>query len=145
MVFILTNVLETVLRITALVYTAVELRLGDAVDSKVRDKLNVAALTVDNSIIEIVTGLLVFSWTSKSAKIELQSNGTISFEAESNETNYVQSQSVAATPSPSIKQAVWVTQLTGQLFKLGSILTEAATTIKGFENEKNEEELPEEL
>ncbi|MDR3334661.1 MAG: hypothetical protein LBT13_07235 [Treponema sp.] len=145
MVFLLVNILETILKMTALTYTAVEKGLGDAFDSKARDKLNVAALTVDNGIIEIVTGFLVASWTSKSAQIELKSTGNISIEAAEEQSVYIQSQTDAATPTPAITQGVWRTQLAGHLTELASILTEASTTIKGFVDENNKVDLPEEL
>jgi hypothetical protein len=144
MVFLLVNALETVLKITGLTYTTVEGCLGD-LDSKMRDKLNVAALTIDNGIIETVTALLVFSWTSKSASISLKSNGSVSIEAAENQSVYIQNQSSAATPTPAITQGVWRTQLAGHLVEAAKIVTEATTTSKGFVEEANKDEMPEEL
>jgi hypothetical protein len=143
--FLLVNILETVLKITGIAYKAVEDCLGDVMDSKMRDKINFAALLIDTGIIDIVTAFLLLTWTAKSAQIELKSNGVISIEAAENQQVYVQNQSSAATPTPAVTQTIWRTQLVGHLAELGGIITEATTSIKSFVDDKNKEEELEEL
>ncbi|MDR1430209.1 MAG: hypothetical protein LBI85_07940 [Spirochaetaceae bacterium] len=143
--FLLTNILETALKITAATYKAVEDCLSDVMDSKMRDKFNFAALLIDTGIIDIVTALLLATWTSKSAQIELKSTGAITIEAAEEQSVYIQNQSDAASPTPAITQGVWVTQLAGHLTEIGGIISEATTSIMSFVKDKNKEDEPEEL
>jgi hypothetical protein len=143
--FLLVNLLEMVLKMTALAYKAAEECLGDAMDSKMRDKINFSALLIDTGIIDIVSGLLALTGTAKSAQIELKSNGSISIEAAENQSVYVQNMSSAATPTPAITQGIWRVQLAGHLAEIGSIIAEAYTTVESFVKDKNEKDEPEEL
>jgi hypothetical protein len=143
--FLLVNMLETALKITSTVYKTVEDCLDDVMDSKLRDKINVAALLIDTGIIDTVSALLVLTWTAKSAQIELKSSGAISIEAAENQQVYVQNQSSAATPTPAITQGIWRAQLAGHLTEIGGIVTEATTSIKSFVEDKNKKDEVEEL
>jgi hypothetical protein len=143
--FLLVNLLETVLKITDVAYKAVEESLGDVMDSKMRDKINVSALLIDTGIIDMVSALLALTGTTKSAQIELKSNGAISIEAAEDQSVYVQNMSSDATPTPAITQGIWRAQLAGHLAEIGSIITEATTSIMSFVKDKNEKDEPEEL
>jgi hypothetical protein len=143
--FLLVNLLETILKITGATFKAVEDCLSEVMDSKLRDKINFAALLIDTGIVDIVTVLLAATWTSKSAQIELTSNGAISIEAAENQFVYVQNQSAAATPTPAITQGIWRAQLAGHLTEIGGIISEATTSIRSFVKDKNEKDEPEEL
>jgi hypothetical protein len=141
--FQITSTLDTVLNLTSLVYSAIEKGYegADKMDSRFRDKLNLAAMTVDNSLIEIATACLLASWTSKSAKIELHSNGSLQIESDVYDLTGTKL-STGTSATPALIQAIWVAQLAGgSIVGLSSIATDAGTSgaevTKAADEEKN--------
>jgi hypothetical protein len=130
----LVDALSIILSITEAVYDALEmlLKYQDMFDKKARDNLNLSALIVDNTVINIVTTIIVAIQTVKSSKIELSANGDIVLEAAKEQKFYAIQSEEAASPSSTTKEWVYNLQLAAQLGQGGKLLFDMGKSIYDF-------------
>jgi hypothetical protein len=122
------DTVEMILKMTSMVYSAIEVGFEEAETEVSKDTLNVIFTAVDNGIIEIASGLLAAAWTSKEAKIEMSSLGEITIEAASlNEISLIESRD-AQSPSLSIQQNLLNMKIAGVIPDAVDFLKEAIYT-----------------
>jgi hypothetical protein len=131
--------LDLILELTGLVYTAVETGCNNQelreekendpekkrlADTNWKDKLNLAAIVVDNTIIEVALLMLLGLSSATTAKIELKADGQIVLNADTIQHVYDKNFSQCATPSNVIQEVSRIPGAIQATFKAGTILTE---------------------
>jgi hypothetical protein len=134
--FLLVDTLETILKITSEVYGIIEASTEEN-EKFDGDMFTLCTLAVDNGIINIVSGLLALTMTSKESKLTLESNGSITIEGQSLISALTIENKEVSTPTPALVQTQLVMKTARLLPDISSYVREVVTTSIGFYKEAN--------
>ena len=143
MAFLLVDALDTILTMTGMVYSCIELAFEEAEkagnETPSQDTLNVIFTAVDNGFIQLVSGLLAINWTAKEAKIELSSLGELTIEAASmNDITGIETKD-AQSPTLFAEQAQLVMQTSRLIPDAFDFIKNLAVSPKAMADQANEE------
>jgi hypothetical protein len=130
--FLLVDTMELILKITAFVYSLPEFIKGFDENKKIEinmDMLNLCKLAIDNGIINIVSGLLALTTTSKEAKLILGSDGSVAIEAQSFIQATTTNNTEVSTPTLAARQVAMKMKFAGlfpDVFSLGEKIAAAS-------------------
>jgi hypothetical protein len=139
--FHLVNTMEMILKMTSEVYSLIE-AFTEGVEEFDGDMFTFCTLAVDNGIINIVSGLLARTMTSRESKITLGSDGSVAIEAQTFINATTTSSTEVSTPTPAMRQIALVMKSVNFIPDLVGFVRKVTTSIKGFAK-KDEKELEE--
>ncbi|MDR2746306.1 MAG: hypothetical protein LBB77_02565, partial [Treponema sp.] len=152
-VAILTETLGLILSITSTVYSCLEnsFDLEGKPGKKIRDNIHICAMTIDNSLITVVTGILCgLGLTSlASAQITIGADGSINLDADENNVVYCKNLNRVATPSSAFFMIPYKLKMLTKVVDIGRTITEygvgVASLTKKINYESRDKELEEDI
>jgi hypothetical protein len=158
--YLLTDIMEMILRITSEVYATLKF-VNEQIDSHDKEKkkgriiwnedqFKLCTIAIDNGIIDTVSMLLALTGTAKEAKLILGSDGSVALEAQTLINAVLTTDTKVATPTLAVQQAKLIMELVGIIPEgvtlardTSAFVMKSIKTVQGFFTEP--EYKPEEL